>query len=172
MAKIVFPDWKSCCIRRKFGVKKHHANFQVAAHGMRDCFSCEFHSRPRGRHSGSSRRPHGGRSKNGGNGLAFKPAGAGGDFTGRTGGNNSGDYSNNTRARRCTGAKYSRSNARTTGCAGTTKYAGGCDDTRARHSDASGKYACDTGANRNPTGGHTNNIRVKRCPRNCSRAAS
>jgi hypothetical protein len=84
---------------------------------MRDCLSCEFHSRPRGRHSDSSRRPLGGRSKNGGIGLAFKPAGAGGDFTGRTGGNNSGDYRNSTRARRCSRNKYSRPNARITSCA-------------------------------------------------------
>ena len=82
---------------------------------MRDCLSCEFHSRPRGRHSDSSRRPLGGRSKNGGIGLAFKPAGAGGDFTGRTGGNNS-------RAK-CL-FRLSRNQY---GCPGT-RIAVGCDD--------------------------------------------
>ncbi len=142
MAEIVFHGWKSCCIRREFGVKKQHANFQTAAHGLRDCLSSEFHSRPRGRHSGSSRRQRGGGSKGGGIGLAFKPAGAGGDFTGRTGGNKYGDDRNNTRARCCSRNKYSHPNA------------------------------CAAGVNRNPAGGHTNSVRNQCCSSGCSRAAS
>jgi hypothetical protein len=114
MAKIVFPGWKSCCIRRKFGVKNQHANFQVAAHGMRDCYSCKFHSRPRERHSDSSRHPCGIGSKAGGNGFAFKPTGTGGDSTGCAGGNSG--SSNNTRDKRCSRNKYSRSNTRAGGC--------------------------------------------------------
>jgi hypothetical protein len=107
MAKIGFPGGKSCCIRRKYGVKKHYANFQVAAHDMRDCFSCEFHSRPRGRHSGSSRRRRGAGSKGGGNGLEFKPAGPGGDFTG----------GNNSRAGRRSRNQFGCPGARIAGCA-------------------------------------------------------
>jgi hypothetical protein len=94
--------------------KKRHANFQIVAHGLRDCLSSEFHSRPRRRHSGSSRRQRDGGSKGGGIGLAFKPAGTGGYFPGRNGGNS--DCSNYSRDKRRSRNKYSHPNARIAVC--------------------------------------------------------
>ena len=172
VAKIVFPDRKSCCIRRQFGVKKHHANFQVAAHGLRGCLSCEFHSRPRGRHSGSSRRPRGVGSKDGGNGLAFKPAGAGGDCTGRTGGNKlrqqpqqhpSTNAAPATNTPVPTPAPPVASEPQSSPAAATTP-------APATPPPADNIAPADTGAHRNPTGSHTDNVRNKCCSSGCSRA--
>ena len=76
MEKIGFRDWKSCCVRREIGVEKRHANFQVVAHGLRGGFLCEFHIRPRGRHSDASRPACGFGPKNGRIGQARNPGAA------------------------------------------------------------------------------------------------
>jgi hypothetical protein len=76
MAKIVFPDWKSCCIQREIGVKKRHANSQVVARGLRGGYLCQFHFRPCSRHSGAGRPARGFGPKNGRIGQATNPSAA------------------------------------------------------------------------------------------------
>jgi hypothetical protein len=76
MAKIVFHDWKSCCVRWEIGVEKRYANSQVVAHGLRGGFLCKFHFRPRGRHSDASRPARGFGPKNGRIGQATNPSAA------------------------------------------------------------------------------------------------
>ena len=175
MAKIVFPGWKSCCIRRKFGVKKHHANFQVAVHGLRDCLFLRVSFPPARttlrpkpppvrhwtkrwwksdapRTSGHRRRLHRLRRRQ-------QPAAAA-TTPGQTPLPQPIQPPSNARPPVASEPESSPA-AATTPAPATPPPA----EKRLRMTRPS-----DTGINRNSTGGHTNNVRVKRCSRGGSRA--
>jgi len=65
---------ESCCIRRRFGVKKRHANLQVAPRHFRGCLRYEHLRGSGGRYSGPSRRARRLAGKNERNEPATDPA--------------------------------------------------------------------------------------------------
>ena len=59
VAAVVSVRRKSCCIRRRIGVRKRHANFQVVVSRLRGGVFGGFPCRPRAGHSGPGRRARG-----------------------------------------------------------------------------------------------------------------
>jgi len=193
VAKIVFHDWESCCIRREIDVEKHYANFQVVAHSLRGCHLCKFYFRPRGRHSGSGRRARGFGKKDERIGYATNPGttccgyfsrcreGATkqahnqncpreGNNSGNHGndssdqGNNSGNQDNNS------SSHGNNSGSQDNNSGGHGNGSGTQGNNSAGHGDDSGTQDNNSGGHGNDSGNHGNNARANPDAR-CARCA-